>query len=287
MTSSSSPGISLKQEGISYIAGAELPCVIVNIMRGGPGLGGIQPSQSDYYQATRGGGHGDYRHITLAPSTVQELVDLTFLAFDLADRYRNPVMILGDGAMGQMMEPVEFPEETEQTFTEKPWATTGCKGRKPNIINTLYLDPEELEKVNQRLTKKYDQIESKETQSESYLAEDAELLVVSFGTTARVVRSAVDAARREGIRAGLFRPITLWPYPSKELLQAAESASHLLTVEMNCGQMVDDVRLAINGKKPVDFFGRSGGTIPTTRQVLNKIRRLGVEQHAASSLSQT
>lgn len=279
MTSSSSPGISLKQEGISYLAGAELPCVIVNIMRGGPGLGSIQPSQSDYFQATKGGGHGDYRNIVLAPGSVQELVDLTFWSFELADRYRNPVMILGDGVLGQMMEPVEFNPGAAAAQVEKPWATTGCKGRQKNIINSLYLDPEVLEKHNERLQRKFRTMEEKEPRAETYRTADAEIVLVAFGTTARICKAAVDAAREEGIRAGLVRPITLWPYPVDILNAALQKAKAVLTVEMNAGQMVEDVRLAVNGRLPVYFYGRTGGMLPTSKAVLEEISRIGGMAH--------
>lgn len=275
MTSSSSPGISLKQEGLSYIAGAELPCVVVNMARGGPGLGSIQPSQSDYLQATKGGGHGDYRLIVLAPASVQEIVDLTILAFDLADKYRNPVMIMGDGLLGQMMEPVTFPDEVKKDLPPKPWATTGWKKDRPkNIINSLELQPERLEEHNRHLQAKYAQIAREETRWDEYLTQDAEVVVVAYGTVARIARSAVDAAREKGIKAGLFRPITLWPYPYDALGRLAEVAKNFLTVEMNCGQMVEDVRLAVNGRRPVYFYGRSGGMVPTPEEVLAEIEKL-------------
>ncbi|MDD2401089.1 MAG: 3-methyl-2-oxobutanoate dehydrogenase subunit VorB [Clostridia bacterium] len=275
MTSSSSPGISLKQEGISYIAGSELPCIIVNIMRGGPGLGGIQPSQSDYFQATRGGGHGDYYLIVLAPASVQEIADLVKKGFDLAEKYRNPVMILGDGMLGQMMEPVDFGVETSGDSFDKSWATTGKNGRKKsNIVNSLYLKPEELEVHNRELEKKYLEIKSKETMAESYLTKDAEIVVAAYGMTARIAKSAVDMAREEGIRAGVFRPITLWPYPEKELNAATVSAKGVLTVEMSLGQMVEDVKLSLNGRLPVEFYGRVGGMVPTARAIFEEIKRM-------------
>ena len=273
MTSSSSPGISLKQEGISYIAGAELPCVIVNIVRGGPGLGGIQPAQSDYFQATKGGGHGDYRLIVLAPASVQEMVDLTILAFDLADKYRNPVMILGDGVLGQMMEPVEF-KAVEPANIPKPWATTGRKGREKNIVNSLYLDPSRLEEHNRHLQEKYKQIAENEVRYDSYRSEDAEVLVVAYGITARIARTAVEMARADGLAAGLLRPITLFPFPADAIAQAAEGAEALLTVELSAGQMVEDVRLAVNGKKPVYFYGRTGGMMPTPEEVYREILKV-------------
>lgn len=274
MTSSSGPGLSLKQEGISFLAAAELPCVIVNIMRGGPGLGGIQPSQADYFQATRGGGHGDYRTPVLAPASGQEMVDLTTLAFDLADRYRTPVLILADGLLGQMMEPVELPAGPASEPPPKPWATTGCRGRTRNIINSLHLDPEELEAVNRKLQEKYRVISEREVRSEKYLTENADVLVVAFGIAARIAREAVNAARSLGIRAGLFRPVTLWPFPEKSLAEAAAKAQAVLTVEMNAGQMVEDVRLAA-GKKKVFFYGRMGGMVPTAKAVLEQILNIG------------
>lgn len=271
MTSSSGPGISLKQEAISYLAAAELPCVIVNVMRGGPGLGGIQPSQSDYFQATRGGGHGDYRVIVLAPGSVQEIAELTFLAFDLADRYRTPVIILTDGILGQMMEPIEMPSGINANPLAKTWATTGCKGRKRNIITTLRLDPEELEKHNQHLQDKFKAIEDKEPLAQAYKTEDADLVVVAFGTAARIAKAAVNLAQAEGIRAGLIRPLTLWPYPKNTLASAIQKARAILVVEMNAGQMVEDVRLAVNGKLPVHFYGRTGGMLPSSKAILEKI----------------
>ncbi|KJS22480.1 MAG: 2-ketoisovalerate ferredoxin oxidoreductase [Clostridiaceae bacterium BRH_c20a] len=271
MTSSSSPGISLKAEGISYIAGAELPCVIVNMMRGGPGLGTIQPAQGDYFQATKGGGHGDYKLLVLAPASVQEAVDLTIQAFDLADKYRNPVMILGDGILGQMMEPVEFKLTENNELPVKEWATTGKKGRKKNIINSLYLQAEKLEQHVNRLADKFGEMEAKEQKAETYLTDDAEILLAAYGTTSRVCRKAVDMAREEGIKAGLFRPISLWPFPEYALQQVLGRVKGILTVEMSLGQMIEDVRLAVNGKVPTDFYGRVGGMVPTSRDVLEKI----------------
>lgn len=274
MTSSSGPGISLKQECISFLAAAELPCVIVNIMRGGPGLGGIQPSQSDYFQATRGGGHGDYRLIVLAPASVQEMADLTLEAFELADLYRTPVMLLGDGILGQMMEAVEFKAPT-QTAYSKPWATTGCRGRDRNIINTLYLDPEQLEKQNQKLQQKYQLINQNEQRAEKYLTEDADIIVVAFGTTARIARTAVENVRSAGIRAGLVRPITLWPFPTRGVQESLGNCRAVLTVELNAGQMVEDVRLAVNGSCPVHFYGRTGGMVTGENEILHEIQQLG------------
>lgn len=277
MTSSSSPGISLKQEGITYIAGAELPCVIVNIVRGGPGLGGIQPAQSDYFQATKGGGHGDYRLVVLAPDSVQEAVDLTQEAFDIADQYRNPVMIIGDGMIGQMMEPVEFREVPKRTLPEKSWATVGTKGqRKPNIINSLFIDPAACEKHNIHLFEKYAEIEKNELKVEEYKLEDAEIVFVAYGTTSRIVKSAIEALAKDGIKAGLIRPITLWPYPTKSVADAAAKANvkAFLTVEMSMGQMVEDVRLAVNGAKPVHFYGRTGGMVPTPAAIVAEAKKI-------------
>ena len=279
MTSSSGPGISLKAEGISYLAGAELPCVIVNIMRGGPGLGGIQPSQADYFQATRGGGHGDYRLIVLAPASVQEMADLTAEAFQLADRYRNPVMLLGDGILGQMMEAVEFKPGRAQNTKDKDWATTGCRGSSRKIINSLYLDPEQLEKHNLKLQQKYRQIAVTESRAETYRTEDAEIIVAAFGTAARVARTAVENARSRGLRAGLIRPITLWPFPEQIIRESLGSCKAVLTVEMNAGQMLDDVRLAVNGTRPVHFYGRMGGMVPGAAEILKAIEKTGGMDH--------
>ncbi|WP_366923553.1 3-methyl-2-oxobutanoate dehydrogenase subunit VorB [Metallumcola ferriviriculae] len=275
MTSSSSPGISLKQEGISYIAAAELPCVIANVMRCGPGLGGIQPAQSDYFQATKGGGHGDYRLIVLAPDSVQEIYDLTLTAFQLAHDYRNPVMLLGDGLLGQMMEPVRTYQPTETMPTDSPaWATTGCEGRKKRIVNTLYLDPPKLEEHNCRLQEKYATINDREQRAEAYRAEDASVILVAFGMAARIAKEAVDMARSKGIKAGLIRPITLWPFPQRILQQHLDTAKALLTVEMNTGQMLEDVKLSVNGEVPVHFYGRSGGMLPSSQAILEKIVQL-------------
>ena len=277
MTSSSSPGISLKQEGITYIAGAELPCVVVNMVRGGPGLGGIQPAQSDYFQACKGGGHGDYHLVVLAPSSVQEAVDLVQEAFDIADQYRNPVMILGDGMIGQMMEPVEFTEVRKRKLPEKPWATVGTNGeRKPNIINSLFIEAADCEKHNIDLFKKYAEIEKNEVKVETYNLENAEIVFAAYGTTARIVKNAINTLAKEGIKAGLIRPITLWPYPSKAFEEAAEQASvkMFLSVEMSMGQMVEDVRLSVNGKKPVHFYGRTGGMFPTPKDIVAEVKKL-------------
>ena len=273
MTSSSSPGVSLKQEGISYIAGADLPALIVNVQRGGPGLGSIQPSQSDYFQATKGGGHGDYHLIVLTPSSVQEMADLTALAFDLADKYRMPAMLLADGTMGQMMEPVVLPEPSCHTV-DKPWAVTGTKmQRKHNIINSLYLQPEELEKTNLERFERYKAVEENEVRYEEFLMEDADICIVAFGIAARVSRNAVIAARKEGIKAGLIRPITVWPFPKAPIAAAADKVKAFISVELSMGQMIDDVRLASSCKKPVTLVSRCGGIIPSPDQVLDAIRK--------------
>ncbi len=275
MTSSSSPGISLKQEGITYIAGAELPCVIVNIMRGGPGLGSIQPSQTDYFQATRGGGNGDYRVVVLAPSNVQELVDLIIEGFDIADQYRNPVMILGDGMIGQMMEPIEFKKPKQRELPEKTWATTGTKGeRKPNIINSLYLAAEELEQHNIKLQEKYKTIKENEVKVESYNIEDADVVIAAYGTTSRIAKTAISQLEKEGYKVGMIRPITLWPYPYDEFKKINENCKGILTVEMNTGQMIDDVKIAVEGKYPVYFHGRTGGMIPTPSEIVEKVKAI-------------
>jgi 2-oxoglutarate ferredoxin oxidoreductase subunit alpha len=276
MTSSSSPGISLMQEGISYLAGAELPAVVVNVMRGGPGLGNIAPSQGDYFQATRGGGHGDYRTIVLGPSTVQELADCMLLAFDLADQYRMPVLVLADGILGQMMEPVVIEKKPRRKLPPKDWALTGAKGRQQNIVRSLWLAEGALEELNYKLQAKYEQVEKNEVLCEQYEVEDAEVVVVAYGVAARIVRSAVSKARQEGIRAGLIRPITLWPFPKEQVGKAADEFRIFLTVELSNGQMVEDVKLAVAGKAPVLFHGRPGGGVPAVEEVLDKIRQLSV-----------
>ena len=274
MTSSSSPGISLKGEGISYMAGADLPGVIINVQRGGPGLGGIQPSQADYWQATRALGHGDFHVVVYAPSTVQEMADYVFEAFDVADKYRTPVMILADGMLGQMMEPVVMPEPREEMI-EKPWATTGHKHERPhNVVNSLYLTAEDLERLNRERFARYDAIKRDEQRAECFLTDDADIVVVAFGASARVARSAVVAAREAGIKVGLIRPITLWPFPTDAIETTIPQAKAYLSVEMNMGQMVDDVRLAVAGRHPVAFFGRTGGVIPTPAEVLASIETL-------------
>lgn len=277
MTSSSSPGISLKQEGISYIAGAQLPAVIVNIMRAGPGLGNIWPAQSDYFQATRGGGNGEYRCIVLAPSSVQECFDIMFLAFNLADKYRNPVIVLGDGMLGQMMEPVKFSAVSFQPFKSKPWALTGCKGRAPNVIKSFYMKEGDLEKFNLKLQKKYTQITKSEQRYEQINTEDARIILVAYGSMARIARSAVKTLRSKGIKAGLIRPITLWPFPAKAFQQANRKTvkqATYLTVEMSYGQMVEDVRLSTCGKARVEFLGKSGGGVSTEKEIIKKVMSL-------------
>ncbi len=270
MTSSASPGIALKQEGISYIAGAELPCVIVNISRGGPGLGGIQPSQADYFQATRGGGNGDYNLLVYAPANIQEAVDLMTAAFDLADYYRMPVMVLGDGMIGQMMEPVVFKDPESRELPEKDWATTGTGGtRKPNIINSLRLDPAELEKLNHKLQEKYAQVRANEVRYEMHKTDDAELVFVAYGTSSRVVKNAVAVLRSNGIKAGLIRPITLWPFPEAAFDELPSSVRGLMSVELSEGQMIDDVKISARGRWPVGFYGRSGGMIFTQQEIVD------------------
>ena len=273
MTSSSSPGISLKSEGVSYMAGADLPGVIINVQRGGPGLGGIQPSQSDYWQATRALGHGDFQIVVYAPSTVQEMCDLAYGAFDVADKYRVPVMILADGMLGQMMEPVVLPEPIDPAdLPEKEWATSGHQNKRAhNVVNSLYLTADELERLNVERYERYAVIKRDEQRAETYLTEDADIVLVAFGASARIARSAVNTARAQGIKAGLIRPITLWPYPADAIEATIGTAKAFLTVEMNMGQMVDDVRLAVNGRVPVEFYGRTGGVIPTPAEVLARI----------------
>ncbi|MBZ4670365.1 MAG: Pyruvate:ferredoxin oxidoreductase and related 2-oxoacid:ferredoxin oxidoreductase, alpha subunit [Oscillospiraceae bacterium] len=275
MTSSSSPGVSLKAEGISYMAGSDLPCVIINVQRGGPGLGGIQPSQADYWQATRAMGHGDFHILVYAPCSVQEMVDMVSKAFDTADKYRMPAMILADGLLGQMMEPVTFPE-IKAKQPEKPWAANGHGGkRNHNIINSLYLKPEVLQKSVLERFERYEKVKMEESDAESYLADDAEIVVVAYGATARVAKSAVNSARAAGIKAGLLRPKTLWPFPEKQLKEACKNAKAVLCVEMSMGQMVDDVKLALSCSKPVHFFGRTGGVVPKPSEILEEIKKIG------------
>ena len=278
MTSSSSPGVSLMLEGFSYIAGAELPCVVVDVMRGGPGLGTIQPSQADYYQIVKGGGHGDYKVITLAPATVQEMADFTVLAFDLAFKYRAMCVGLADGVVGQMMEKVVVPPFRPRWTEEEirrmhPWATLGrTPDRKPNVITSLALQAEEMEEINLRLQSRYREIEKNEVRYEEVMCEDAEYLIVGFGISARIGQKAAEMAREEGLKVGLLRPITLFPFPTNEIKRLAEKVKGVLTVELSAGQMVDDVRLAVNGKVPVEFYGRMGGIVPSPDEVLNALK---------------
>ncbi|MBM4136099.1 MAG: 3-methyl-2-oxobutanoate dehydrogenase subunit VorB [Nitrospira sp.] len=272
MTSSSSPGISLKQEAISFLVGAELPAVIVNIQRGGPGLGNISASQADYFQAVKGGGHGDYKLLVYAPYNLQELWDLTMLAFDKADEYRNPVMILGDGVVGQMMEPFYQTPYIRPDLPEKDWILDGCRDREPRVIKSLYMGDGELEMRNNLLQKKYQKMRDSEIMFEGYYIEDSEVLVVAFGIAARIALSSVMRLRREGLKVGLFRPITLFPFPEKELFMLAGGNRRFITVEMNAGQMVEDVRLSVNGQSEVLFYGRPGGSIITPEEVEEKIR---------------
>lgn len=273
MTSSSSPGISLMQEGISYLAGSELPALIVNISRSGPGLGGISPSQGDYFQATRGGGHGDYRMIVLAPFTVQEMYDLTCLAFDLADKYRNPAMILGDALIGQMKEPLIRGTYVKMDLPPKDWALTGAQGRKPNRLKSLYLKEGELSEHNWKLYQKYEKMKQEEIRFQTLLTEEAQLVIVAFGSMARVSKTSVEMAREEGLKVGLFRPITLFPFPEKPLHNLSQQIKRFLTVELNTGQMVEDVKLSVGGASQVYFYGRPPGSLPTPEEVLEEIKR--------------
>jgi 2-oxoglutarate ferredoxin oxidoreductase subunit alpha len=274
MTSSSSPGVSLMQEGMSYLAGAELPAVVVNVMRGGPGLGNIAPSQADYFQATRGGGHGDYRTIVLGPASVQELVDCMPLAFDLADEYRMPVMVLADGLLGQMMEPIVIEKKPGRDLPAKTWALTGADGRPQNIVRSLWLGEGVLEALNNKLQDRYRQIEKNEVLCEQYEVDQAEIVVIAYGIAARIVHGAVHKARHEGIKAGWIRPITLWPFPSEQVSKAANEFRIFLVVEMSNGQMVEDVKLAVCGKSPVMFYGRPGGGVPTVDEIFDVIKQL-------------
>lgn len=274
MTTSSSPGISLMQEGISYIAGAELPCLIVNVNRAGPGLGTIQPGQGDYFQSTKGGGHGDYRMIVLAPASVQEMADFVFLGFDLADKYRNPVLMLSDGAIGQMMEKVEFKPYT-RPVVDKSWATTGkpaTRGR--NYITSLHILPEKMEVHNRHLEEKFKRIRENEVRWEEIQTEDADYLLIAYGLSARISQKAMDMARQKGLRVGLLRPITLYPYPYQRLKELASQVKRMLTVELNSGQMIEDVRLAVEGKVPVDYYGRMGGMLPTPEEIVHHLETL-------------
>lgn len=275
MTSSSSPGISLKQEGISYIACAKLPCVIVNMVRSGPGLGGILAAQSDYFQAVKGGGHGDYRLIVYAPSSVQEAADCVMEAFEASDCYRVPAMILGDGMIGQMMEPVEFKAPKKRVLPEKTWAATGYDGKKERaIINSLYIEPEKMNEVCHQFAAIYKLIEQNETQYDTYLMDDAQICIVAYGTTSRIVKNAIDKARQNDIKVGMIRPITVWPFPSDVIAAAAKNCTAFLAIEMSMGQMVEDVRLAVNGARPVHFAGTTGGVIPSPDMIVEKLCKI-------------
>lgn len=273
MTSSSSPGVSLKQEGISYLASSELPAVVCNVMRAGPGLGTIQPSQSDYFQSVKGGGHGDYRNITLAPHSVQEIVDLVRLAFDLADKYNNPALIAIDGYLGQMMEPIDLGDYKPQ-IPEKPWAATGCAGRKANAITSIHIDPRDMEAHNIKLQAKYKKIEENEQRYEDWMLDDADIMIVAYGLCARIVKSAVRAVRSQGIKVGLFRPISLWPYPKKALSEKIDKVKEILVVELSAGQMIEDVQLVNNGRIPIRFHGRMGGMTPTVEDIIDEIMKI-------------
>ncbi len=282
MTASSSPGISLKQEGISYSAGSELPMVIVDIMRGGPGLGNIAPEQSDYNQMVKGGGHGNYKLIVLAPNCAQEMCDLTMLAFELADKYRTPVVILADGFVGQMMEPVELPSPVGQ-LPEKSWAVDGTARTAGNLISSIYLEPLELEEHNRKLQEKYRQIEEAEVCYEEIQTEDAEIVMIGYGIVSRILQTVVDEARAQGMRIGLLRPITLWPFPKAAIQKLADSAKLFFVVELSNGQMVDDVRLALEGKRPVKFYGRMGGSVPTTQEILGQVEQMYASMVASNN----
>ncbi len=266
MTASSGPGLSLMQEGISYLAGSELPCVIVDVVRGGPGLGNIAPEQSDYFAMVKGGGHGNYRNLVVAPASVQEMADLTVLAFELADKYRNPAIVLTDGFVGQMMEPLDL-EYREVRPPDKPWAVKGTAETRNNLITSIFLEPDDLEAHERKLEAKYMRARQREQRWELYQADDADVLLVGFGIVSRVLRSSVQAARKEGLKAGLFRPITLWPFPSEALAKAASKAQKVLVIELSNGQMVEDVRLALNGTVPVEFYGRVGGNVPSVEEI--------------------
>jgi len=274
MTSSSSPGISLKMEGISYLAGADLPCVIINVARGGPGLGNIAPAQGDYFQATKGGGHGDYRMIVLGPATIAEAIELVILGFDLADKYRIPVMILSDGMLGQMMEPVVLPKPIDSaSLPVKPWALTGAKDRRPNVVTSYAIDPEELSQINTKRQSRYHQIESKEVRYRETETSDATIVMVAYGTMARIARTAVRMARSQGIKLGLVQPITLWPFPYARLRTLSSQVTTILAVEMSAGQMVEDVRLAVAERAETPFYGKLGGLVPTPKDILREVKR--------------
>lgn len=285
MTASSGPGISLMSEGLSYIAGAELPCVVVNVMRGGPGLGNIAPEQSDYFQAVKGGGHGNYRSLVLAPATAQEMCDLTRLAFDLADKYRNPVFVLVDGYTGQMMEPVDFLSVDAHEQKRPEWAVDGTAETRENLITSLYIHTDELEAHVRKLEAKYKRAEAEETRWESYRTEDADLVLVGYGVVARILKSVVEMLRGQGIRAGLLRPITLYPYPTAELKRLARQAALFYVVEMSTGQMVEDVRLAVEGARPVEFYSRVGGNVPSAEEVFEKVLKT-IEARGAGAVEE-
>jgi pyruvate/2-oxoacid:ferredoxin oxidoreductase alpha subunit len=270
MTASSGPGLSLMQEGISYLAGAELPCVIVDIVRGGPGLGNIAPEQSDYFATVKGGGHGCYRNFVLAPASVQEMAELTVLAFDLADKYRNPALVMADGFIGQMMEPLDL-QFREPNIPERPWAVKGTPETRSNLISSIFLEPDDLEAHIRKLEAKYIRAAEIESRYETFETEDAEILLVGYGITSRVLRSAVEMARREGLKAGLFRPITLWPFPAQALVETARKVQKILVVELSNGQMLEDVRLTVNGKVPVEFYGRTGGNVPSVEEIHSQV----------------
>ncbi|MBI3478678.1 MAG: 3-methyl-2-oxobutanoate dehydrogenase subunit VorB [Acidobacteria bacterium] len=270
MTASSGPGLSLMQEGMSYLAGAELPCVIVDIVRGGPGLGNIAPEQSDYFAMVKGGGHGCYRNLVLAPASVQEMADLTVLAFELADKYRNPAVVMADGYIGQMMEPLDL-EFREPEIPERPWAVKGTPETRKNLINSIFLEPDALEEHIRKLEAKYIRASQTEVRYETFEADDAEILLVGYGITSRILRSAVEMARREGLKASLLRPITLWPFPTQAIAEAAKKVQKILVVELSNGQMVEDVRLAVNGKVPVEFYGRTGGNVPSVEEIHSQV----------------
>ncbi len=274
MTASSSPGFSLKQEGLSYIAGAELPCVVVNIVRGGPGLGNIAPEQADYFQITKGGGHGNYRLISLAPNSAQEMCDLTMLAFDLADRYRNPSCIMADGITGQMMEVVDIPEPKALPVDHTSWCVRGDAETRRNLVSSIFLEPEGLEQHNLKLDAKYREIAAKEVRFEEYRTDDAELIIVAYGVTSRICYTVVDQAREQGHKLGLLRPITIWPFPSQAVAAAAQKAKQLLVVELSTGQMIEDVQLAVLGRCPIHFYGRCGGMVPSSKEILAECERI-------------
>lgn len=281
MTSSSSPGISLKMEGISYIAGAQLPCVIANVQRGGPGLGNIAVAQSDYFQAVKGGGHGDYKLLVLAPWSVLEMFEHAVLAFKLADKYRNPAMILSDAIVGQMIEPVSLPDNVDPEFVEKPWATNGAKGRKRNYVTSLYIVPEDLERINLEIQAKYAEVNRSEVRYQEFDTEDADLILVAYGSTARICRTTMGLARAKGLRVGLFRPISLYPYPYARIAELARQGKQFLVVEMSAGQMVEDVRLGVNGVSQVDFYGRLGGIVPSPIEILDQVEELMIRSFAS------